>query len=185
MTTRAAIIQSADELIRDKGYNAFSFVDIAAIVGIRKPSVHHHFPHKADLGLAVIECHINKLEEIRENYKNSSPAEQLDRFFAIYQEIKTQNRICIVGALSTDFNTLEPAVQEKLQEFSEHMITWVSQFLKEGKAAGTFQFKQSSRTKAIMLLSGMLAIVQLSRLTNDNDFALMVKALQQELHNNQ
>jgi len=184
MNTRASIIHSADELIRDKGYNAFSFVDIANLVGIRKPSVHHHFPHKADLGIAVIEFHIDQLEQIRENYKNKKPAEQLDRFFAIYKDIKKQNRICIVGSLSTDFNTLEPAVQEKLQEFSEHMIAWVSHFLKEGKTAGTFNFKQSSRTQAIMLISGMLAIVQLSRLTSDNDFTVMIKALKQELQNN-
>lgn len=184
MTTRATIVKTADELIRDKGYNAISFVDIANIVGIRKPSVHHHFPHKADLGIAVIEFHIAQLEQIREKYKNKSPAEQLDRFFGIYNEIKKQNRICIVGSLSTDFNTLEPAVQQKLQEFSDHMIAWVSQFLKEGKAEGIFHFKQSARTKAIMLLSGMLAIVQLCRLTNDNDFPLMIKSLREELQNN-
>lgn len=181
MTTRETIIQTADELIRDKGYNAISYVDIANIVGIRKPSVHHHFPHKADLGVAVIEFHIAQLAQVRESYKNRPPAEQLDRFFTIYKEIKKQNRICIVGSLSTDFNTLEAAVQEKLEEFSEHMISWVSQFLKEGKTEGTFHFKQSARTKAIMLISGMLAIVQLSRLTNDNDFASMIKALRQEL----
>lgn len=184
MTTRETIIQTADGLIRDKGYNAISFVDIANIVGIRKPSVHHHFPHKADLGVAVIEFHIAQLEQVRESYKNKPPAEQLNRFFAIYQEIKKQNRICIVGSLSTDFNTLEAAVQEKLEEFSAHMITWVSQFLKKGKAEGTFHFKQSARTKAIMLISGMLAIVQLCRLTNDSDFTLMMKALRQELQNN-
>lgn len=184
MNTRASIIQSADELIRDKGYNAFSFVDIANLVGIRKPSVHHHFPHKADLGIAVIEFHIDQLKQIRENYQSKTPAEQLDRFFAIYKDIKKQNRICIVGSLSTDFNTLDPVVQEKLQEFSEHMIAWVSYFLKEGKTQGTFNFKQSSRTKALMLISGMLAIVQLSRLTSDNDFTIMIKALRQELQNN-
>lgn len=184
MTTRETIIQTADELIRDKGYNAISFVDIANIVGIRKPSVHHHFPHKADLGVAVIEFHIAQLKQIRENYQSKTPEEQLDRFFAIYKDIKKQNRICIVGSLSTDFNTLDPVVQEKLQEFSEHMIAWVSYFLKEGKSQGTFNFKQSSRTKALMLISGMLAIVQLSRLTSDNDFTIMIKALRQELQNN-
>ncbi len=184
MNTRENIIHSADELIRDKGYNAFSFVDIAQLVGIRKPSVHHHFPHKADLGIAVLEFHIDQLEKIREACKNKTATEQLDRFFAIYKDIKKQNRICIVGSLSTDFNTLEPAVQEKFQEFSEQMIAWVSHFLKEGKTEGTFNFIQSSRTKAIMLISGMLAIVQLSRLTGDKDFTIMIKALRQELQNN-
>lgn len=184
MSTREQIIQSADALIRDKGYNAFSFVDIAHIVGIRKPSVHHHFPHKADLGVAVIEYHIQNLEQIRESYQSRSPLQQLDRFFSIYKNIKEQNQVCLVGSLSTDYNTLEPGVQEKLREFSDRMIAWVSHFLKEGRAEGTFHFTQAPRTKAIMLISGMLAIVQLSRITNDNDFTLMTKTLRQELHNN-
>lgn len=184
MSTRAHIIQSADELIRDKGYNAFSFVDIANSVGIRKPSVHHHFPHKADLGVAVIEYHIQNLELIRESYQFKSPLQQLDRFLSIYKDIKKQNQICIVGSLSTDYNTLEPQVQEKLKEFSDRMIEWVSRFLKEGKTESIFHFTQAPRTKAIMMISAMLAIVQLSRLTHDNDFALMTKSLRQELLNN-
>ncbi|MCH5688600.1 TetR/AcrR family transcriptional regulator [Niabella sp. W65] len=66
MTTREHIINTADALIRDKGYNAFSFVDIAQVVGIKKPSVHHHFPRKTDLGIAVIELHIRSLENVKQ-----------------------------------------------------------------------------------------------------------------------
>ncbi|OJV54123.1 MAG: TetR family transcriptional regulator [Bacteroidetes bacterium 43-16] len=183
MNTRAQIIQHADKLIRNVGYNAFSFVDIARSVGIKKPSVHHHFPHKADLCMAVIQYHIDHLKATRESTLQQSPLQQLERFLAIYQEIKAQQQICIVGALSTDYNTLEPAVQEKLQEFSAQMIDWVSSFLKAGKTEGTFHFKQAARTKAIMLISGMLAIVQLTRLTHEEDFRLMIKAVKQELQN--
>ncbi len=34
--------------------NGFSYADIAEVVGIRKPSIHHHFPSKADLVRALV-----------------------------------------------------------------------------------------------------------------------------------
>ena len=47
------ILDAAERAIRDRGYNAVSFRDLAAAVGVKSASVHHHFPTKADLGAAV------------------------------------------------------------------------------------------------------------------------------------
>ena len=48
-TTSDEILASARAFIIGGGYNAFSYADISAVVGIRKPSIHHHFPTKAGL----------------------------------------------------------------------------------------------------------------------------------------
>ncbi|MFL5019319.1 MAG: TetR/AcrR family transcriptional regulator, partial [Rhizobium sp.] len=48
-TTSDEILASARALIMTGGYNGFSYADIAAVVGIRKASIHHHFPSKTDL----------------------------------------------------------------------------------------------------------------------------------------
>ena len=48
-TTADDILQCARSLIIAGGYNGFSYADIAEVVGIRKASIHHHFPTKADL----------------------------------------------------------------------------------------------------------------------------------------
>ncbi|WP_114789400.1 TetR/AcrR family transcriptional regulator [Niabella yanshanensis] len=181
MTTRDHIISTADGLIRDKGYNAFSFVDVARIVGIKKPSIHHHFPRKTDLGIAVIEYHIKGLEQIQQETQDKTALERLERFFLIYTDIKCQNKVCIVGSLSTDYNTLEPEVQEKIKEFSDAFLTWVTDILKEGRQAGVFHFDESPRTRAILIIAGMMSILKLSRLTGEKDFSLIKKTLRQGL----
>jgi len=181
MTTREHIINTADALIRDKGYNAFSFVDIAQVVGIKKPSVHHHFPRKTDLGIAVIELHIRSLENVKQECRGKTATEKLDRFFSIYTDIKYQNKVCIVGSLSTDYNTLEPEIQEKLKEFSDAFLAWVTDILKDGKQAGIFHFDESPRTRAVLIIAGMMAIVKLSRLTGEKDFNLIKKTIRQNL----
>src|SRR5690242_6030645 len=49
VSTEDAIVDCARALIVRGGYNGFSYADIAAEVGIRKPSIHYHFPTKEDL----------------------------------------------------------------------------------------------------------------------------------------
>ncbi|GAA0881871.1 autorepressor PsrA [Sphingobacterium siyangense subsp. cladoniae] len=184
MTTREHILQTADDLIRKNGYNAFSFVDIANVVGIKKPSIYHHFPHKTDLGVAVIQYHLENLEMIKQNFKDKSALEKLDKFLSIYLDIKYENKVCLVGSLSTDFNTLDIAIKNKLKEYSDVMLDWVCDFLNEGKKLGTFHFNEAPRTKAILIISNMIAMVQISRLTSDKDFNLVTKSIKQELLKN-
>jgi TetR/AcrR family transcriptional repressor of nem operon len=43
------ILSCARSLIIAGGYNGFSYADISESVGIRKASIHHHFPTKVDL----------------------------------------------------------------------------------------------------------------------------------------
>ncbi len=61
MNTREQIIQLADTLIRERGYNAFSFYDISKKIEFKTAYIHYHFPVKLNLGVAVIERHIKNL----------------------------------------------------------------------------------------------------------------------------
>ncbi|MDF1613229.1 TetR/AcrR family transcriptional regulator [Stygiobacter electus] len=181
MNTKEQIIQLADCFIREKGFNAFSFYDISNKIEIKTASIHYHFPTKSDLGVAVIEYHIEKLNKVINDNKLTSPMDKLDRFFSIYKKIKNENKVCLVGSLATDFNTLDEKVKKKLKEFSEIMLSWVSEFLEDGRKKDIFDFEGESRTKALMIISNMLAIVQLSRLTTQNDFEVVKKSIQREL----
>lgn len=184
MTTREHILVTADDLIRKYGYNAFSFVDIANVVGIRKPSIYHYFPHKTDLGVAVIQHHFESLEIVKQDFKNKSPIEKLEKFLSIYSHINYENKVCLVGSLSTDYNTLAIEIQDKLKEYSDAMLDWVCDFLNEGKKIGMFHFNEAPRTKAMLIISNMIAMVQISRLASDKDFNLVTKSIKQELLKN-
>ena len=54
LPTRKKIVVIADQLIRNKGYNAFSYADIASKLNIKNAAIHYHFQSKAVLGKAVI-----------------------------------------------------------------------------------------------------------------------------------
>ena len=53
--TAEQILDTMQDLIQVRGFNAVSYQDIADRIGIRKASIHYHFPTKFALGAAVIE----------------------------------------------------------------------------------------------------------------------------------
>ena len=170
MDTRTEIIRLGDSLIREKGYNAFSFADISKQLNIKNASVHYHFPTKSALGLAIVQEHHNRLEQLKTKTESKDPVEKLNAFLNIYAVAKSENKICIVGSLATDFYTVEPEMQNELKKLADNILKWVMEILKEGKNKKVFQFNTSERTKALMIITNMLAAVQLTRLTNKQDF---------------
>ena len=57
--TAEQILDLAETLIQTRGYSAFSYQDIADSLGIRKASIHYHFPSKSDLGVAVVDRYMS------------------------------------------------------------------------------------------------------------------------------
>jgi TetR/AcrR family transcriptional repressor of nem operon len=51
--SKEIILAAAKRAAMAHGYTGLNFRDIAAEVGIKAPSIYHHFPTKADLGAAV------------------------------------------------------------------------------------------------------------------------------------
>ena len=52
--TASRILDVAERLVQVRGFNGFSYADIAAELQITKAALHYHFASKADLGEALI-----------------------------------------------------------------------------------------------------------------------------------
>lgn len=181
MTTRETIIETADYFIRSNGFNAFSFSDISDKIGIKTSSIHYHFPTKSDLGVATIKEHIERFEKLKSDLENKSPLVKLKGFLSIYSQVKSENKVCLVGSLATDLNTVDENIKKELKIFAALVLDWVTEVLAEGKKQKIFEFEGKPRTKALMVITNILAIIQLSRLTNTNDFEIVKETILKEL----
>ncbi|SFD20605.1 TetR/AcrR family transcriptional regulator [Flavobacterium phragmitis] len=181
MTTKEVIVNKADQYIRDKGYNAFSFKDLSNDIGIKTASIHYHFPTKSDLGVATVKEHIDRMEALKQKVANESPLIKLESFLDVQTRIKYENKVCIVGSLATDLNTLDESIKDELKKFAQLVIEWLTEVLTEGKEQQLFNFQTTARTKALMIITNMVAIVQLSRLTDDTDFETVKETILTEL----
>ena len=54
--TASRVLDVAERLVQVRGFNGFSYADIAAELHITKASLHYHFATKADLGEALVMC---------------------------------------------------------------------------------------------------------------------------------
>lgn len=181
MTTRENIVQLGDRFIRDKGFNAFSFYDISKELKIKNASIHYHFHTKTDLGISIVKDHQEKLHTLIQSTATKSPVIKLNTFLSIYSTIKSEGRVCLVGSLATDLKTVDPKIAKELKTFANEILEWVTSILEEGKQKKVFSFQGSARTKALMVITNMLAAVQLSRLTKEEDFYTIQKEISKDL----
>src|ERR1700692_3337239 len=94
-----AILDAAERLAQTRGYNGFSYADIAAQLGVTKASLHYHFPSKAELGRALIERYRGlfgaALAEIDEHTRE--PQEKLKKYVGLYNSVLSNDRMCLCG----------------------------------------------------------------------------------------
>lgn len=164
------ILDTAQQLVQSLGYNAFSYADISKEVGIRKASIHYHFPNKADLGEALVARYDNHftaaLTQIDEQTTND--LEKLRKFTALYKAGPMQGfRLCLGVMYSTDYITLPEKVQDKLTRYFSTNLTWLEQVMDHGLKAGTLTFKGTAKTQAHTFLAALQGAQLLARSFKD------------------
>ena len=161
MDTKEKILLLTDHFIRERGFNAFSFYDLSKNMGIKTASIHYHFRSKSDLGVALLKRHTEKVKELRNKTNHHTPEKKLEAFLSIYSKIKSENKVCIVGSLATDLHAVDKKIGKELKVLAAEILDWVTEILKEGKKKKVFFFTTEPRTKALMIISSMMAALQL------------------------
>ena len=158
------ILDAAQRLCQTRGFNAFSFRDLAEQVGIRSASIHYHFPTKNDLGQALMMRYRQHFESFRAeiNRKESSPGGKLRRYVdALREVVEDQHKLCLCSMLGAERDTLSAPVQDEIRKFVEENEAWLAKTLAERKgtnastlpevraaAAGTFAALQGAMLAA-------------------------------------
>src|SRR5450432_1859489 len=140
--TSQRILDIAERLVQTRGYNGFSYADIADALHVTKASLHYHFPAKADLGSRLIERYernfLAALEQI--DAEGKSAGEKLRRYAAIYESVLRDNRMCLCGMLAAEFGTLPKPMREDMRHFFDVNEKWLVGILLQGKREKTLKF---------------------------------------------
>jgi TetR/AcrR family transcriptional repressor of nem operon len=163
--TSQQILDVAQELVQTRGYNAFSYADIAASLHVTKASLHYHFPSKADLGHSLIERYASsfhrKLAAIDE--RNGSAADRIRDYVKIYAQVLADHRMCLCGMLAAEFATLPKPVQSALDHFFGMNEIWLENILERGRRDGTLRFQDTARDLAQFLVASLEGAMMLAR----------------------
>lgn len=156
--TRTKILDVAEDLIQRVGVNAMSYKHISDAVGIRKASIHHHFPKKDNLVEELLmRCQTSYCSEYRTivEGKGSSPY-KLRKLAAVFEEGLSNNKLCLVGSISTDRNTLQDTSCRILEMSIKETVAIFSKVFSQGKAENSLQFKGDETDAAYAFFSFMI-----------------------------
>src|SRR5258708_19548828 len=114
--TSQRILDIAERLVQTRGYNGFSYADIAEALHVTKASLHYHYPAKADLGKELIERYernfLNALAHI--DAESADARAKLRSYVAIYAGVLRADRMCLSGMLPAEYATLPNPINTPL-----------------------------------------------------------------------
>jgi AcrR family transcriptional regulator len=182
--TKERILEIAEHLIMSRGYNGFSYKDIATELKVKNAAIHYHYPSKADLGVAVIRCarsRVNKWHKMILN-QEASPLDMLNRYFETYLNyLNSGEYVCLGGALETDFHTFPADMQNEIKKYASELIQWMAAILSTGREKKLFSFSSAPEDKAIFILSSVKGALQTARVSSRNSFSQVLDTIKNDL----
>ena len=165
--TRKKILDIAEELILTRGYNGFSYQDISTSIGIRKASIHYHYPAKEDLVERYMHKQVVLFKMWCKQVREESCSEQLALFGKMYITLSRQGRIiCPIGMLTAEFPVLPRKIQVRVQELLESEVLWLEKTISRGIDEGVFRRDLDAHRSALIMLttfSGMLKMLRIHK----------------------
>ena len=159
------ILDIAEAIVRSRGYNAFSYADIASEIGVSKASLHHHFPTKSDLGLQLIvrftDMFRGALQQIDEHHK--SGLIKLREYARLFEGSLEENKMCLCGMLAAEHETLVEPMQAAINDYFKGHEKWIEAVLKSGKKNGELAYDGSARKHAHLIVSNLQGALMIAK----------------------
>lgn len=169
--TASAILDVAERLVQTRGFNAFSYADVAAELGITKPALHYHFPGKAELGEALLARYAARFSQALEtiDISGTDAARKLEAYAALYAQVLAQDRMCLCGMLAADYQTLPEPMRLAVIRFFDHNETWLAGVIDQGRADGSLQVDGATREVAQMIIGSLEGAMLVARTYREPD----------------
>lgn len=180
MSTRDRLLEVANTLIQRNGFEGFSYADLARELGIRKASIHHHFPSKVDLGLAYCEQK-QAVFQLLDSEIQRQPAglPQLDIYLNAFADCAHNGEMCGVYAMLSDSNLFTPELKAAVNRLAACELQIISALLQRGKTAGGLNFTAPAPDMAVVVCNAVKGALLLNRGLSDNAYIATINAVRQ------
>jgi TetR/AcrR family transcriptional repressor of nem operon len=162
LETSDRILEEAGQLAQQRGFNGFSYADIAAALKITKASLHYHFATKGELGRALIVRYTERFQAALDALEGT-PANMLRMYVRLYEDVLVRDRMCLCGMFAAEYSTLPGPMRSELRRFFDKNEAWLARHLEQGRVSGDFQYEGSSVEMARMLTAGLEGAMLLAR----------------------
>ncbi|RDJ19661.1 TetR/AcrR family transcriptional regulator [Bosea caraganae] len=184
--TSEEILACARSLIVSGGYNGFSYADISEVVGIRKASIHHHFPTKADLVRTLVSRYREDAQATvaRMQRDTPDPRDQLRNYVGYWKGcIADASRpFCVCALLAGELPALPPDVAIEVRGYFQLLSAWLTSAFERGAELGFFTLSHAPRVEAEMFMATVHGAMLSARAYGDAEiFGLITGPLLERL----
>ncbi|WP_446743546.1 TetR/AcrR family transcriptional regulator [Silvibacterium acidisoli] len=171
--TADRILAAAHSLMAELGYAGFSYADIAERVSIRKPSIHHHFPTKAELAVAVLRKHreglIGGTQAIDKNIQD--PLKRLGAYVKYWEGCLADGTqpFCVAALLAAELPGLPAEVAAELKLHFASLKQWIRKTLEAGVKNGKIRVQDSFSVEADAFMAVVHGALLASRVSGTCD----------------
>lgn len=159
MDVREKILAQTTKLIAERGFEATSLQAVANAVGVRKPSILHHFSSKEELRRAVLEQLLSRWNDILPKLLLASTRTGLAKFDAVMEEV--------VGFFASDPDRARLIIRELLDRpktinHSDDVRRWmgvIAEYIHRGQEAGQVQAGVDPQAYVLHIANMVLAVV--------------------------
>ena len=163
--TKNTILDVAEDFIRRNGLNAVSYKHISDVVGIKKASIHYHFPQKKDLVNALLlRCEQTYGCEYQSIASSAlSAPEKLRKIADVFKQGTVAGKVCLMGVLSSDLTSLDESSRLILEKTAEGTVATYAAIFEQGRMEGSMQFYGSDYNEAYAFFSMLIGAQIMAR----------------------
>lgn len=151
------IAEHTKQLLAAGGYNGFSYADLSERIHIGKPSIHHHFPSKAELVLTVVARHRQQAREGMAALERQldDPLAQLTAYTDYWSECIREgtSSMCICAMLAAESPMIPQEIADEVRGYFQDLTAWIAAVLDKGAAKGQFNLRHSALVEARTFMS--------------------------------
>jgi TetR/AcrR family transcriptional regulator, transcriptional repressor for nem operon len=167
--TATRILDVAERLVQVRGFNGFSYADIASELAVSKPSLHYHFAGKAELGEALIARYAARFLEALDAIDATAGGarEKLEAYTVLYANVLRSSRMCLCGMLAAEYRTLPEPMQQAVVRFFDANEAWLERVLEHGRREGALRLSAPLREEARAIIGGLEGAMLIARPYDD------------------
>ena len=163
--TALQILDVAERLVQVRGFNGFSYADVAAELKLTKAALHYHFAGKAELGEALVARYAARFAEALAGVeeRTADASARLDAYADLYLDVLRERRMCLCGMMAAEYETLPTPMQDAVIRFFDENEQWLARVSDQGRKDGTLTFTGPPRDTARMIVSGLEGAMLVAR----------------------
>lgn len=157
------LVDEARLLIQQLGVNGFSYGMLAERLGVRSPSIHHHFRTKEDLVAEVATRYRADFAASVAAIGSSGARDRLSAYAELYAETSSRGELCLCGAVAAEWASVGDKPRRVVEGFFADQHTWLAKEIEIGLASGELRADLDAPALASAILATLEGALLLAR----------------------